>query len=259
MHSPRRKDPLYHGRLPCLSSLSITILDVALGNGGFPTADCDPGSVTAAAFRAQLRAVPPRARGRTAVRAHAMRETTPFPRDETRRLAAVRRYDILDTQVDGSIDRITAVAARRFGVPISVISIVDHDRIWFKSHQGTQVREVERESGLCFRDPLWRHVHRRRRPARPSDACELFGRRWTGLRRLRCCPVDDGRGLQSGAPLRHGRAPESVRPRLGLPRRLQRRVLCRPRNEGAEGSGGQLAASSGWRPTRPAGALASQW
>src|SRR4051794_32997142 len=78
-----------------------------------------------------------------------MRETTPSTRDETRRLAAVRRYDILDTPPDGSFDHITAIAARRFGVPISIISIVDHDRIWFKSHHGTQVGEVVREPGLC--------------------------------------------------------------------------------------------------------------
>lgn len=78
-----------------------------------------------------------------------MRETPPSCRDETRRLAAVRRYDILDTPPDGSFDRITAIAARRFAVPVSIISIVDHDRIWFKSHHGTQVAEVGREPGLC--------------------------------------------------------------------------------------------------------------
>jgi two-component sensor histidine kinase len=78
-----------------------------------------------------------------------MRETTPFHQDEARRLAAVRRYDILDTPPDGSFDRVTAIAARRFGVPISIISIVDRDRIWFKSHHGTHVGEVGREPGLC--------------------------------------------------------------------------------------------------------------
>ncbi len=53
-----------------------------------------------------------------------------IPASEPQRLAAVRRYDILDTPPDGAFDRITALAARRFGVPISIISIVDHDRIW---------------------------------------------------------------------------------------------------------------------------------
>lgn len=68
---------------------------------------------------------------------------------EDQRLAAVRRYDILDTPPDGAFDRITALAARRLGVPISIISIVDEDRIWFKSHHGIPVEQVDREPGLC--------------------------------------------------------------------------------------------------------------
>ena len=69
--------------------------------------------------------------------------------DENLRIAAVRRYEILDTPPDGSFDRITAIAARLFKVPISIISIVDHDRIWFKSHPGVAVSEIERDPGLC--------------------------------------------------------------------------------------------------------------
>jgi len=68
---------------------------------------------------------------------------------EQLRMAAVRRYDILDTPPDGAFDRITALAARRFGVPISIISIVDEDRIWFKSHHGVPVAEIGRDPGLC--------------------------------------------------------------------------------------------------------------
>lgn len=64
-------------------------------------------------------------------------------------MAAVRRYDVLDTPPDGMFDSITALAARRFKVPISIISIVDHDRIWFKSHQGLTVDQIDREPGLC--------------------------------------------------------------------------------------------------------------
>jgi two-component sensor histidine kinase len=69
--------------------------------------------------------------------------------DEDRRLAAVRRYDILDTPPDGSFDRVTAIAARLFQVPISIISLVDHDRIWFKSHHGLEVEQIPRGPGLC--------------------------------------------------------------------------------------------------------------
>lgn len=72
-----------------------------------------------------------------------------IPANEPQRMAAVKRYDILDTPQDGSFDRITAIAARRFNVPISIISIVDHDRIWFKSHHGMSVEQIGREPGLC--------------------------------------------------------------------------------------------------------------
>jgi two-component sensor histidine kinase len=72
-----------------------------------------------------------------------------IPQNESQRIGAVRRYDILDTPPDGAFDRITAIAARRFDVPISIISIVDHDRIWFKSHHGLAVNQIGRDPGLC--------------------------------------------------------------------------------------------------------------
>jgi hypothetical protein len=71
-----------------------------------------------------------------------------IPETEPQRIAAVKRYDILDTPPDGAFDRITAIAARRFDVPISIISIVDHDRIWFKSHHGVSVDQIGRDAGL---------------------------------------------------------------------------------------------------------------
>jgi two-component sensor histidine kinase len=72
-----------------------------------------------------------------------------IPANEDRRMEAVKRYDILDSPADGAFDRVTAIAARRFGVPISIISIVDHDRIWFKSHHGLNVEQIGRDPGLC--------------------------------------------------------------------------------------------------------------
>lgn len=72
-----------------------------------------------------------------------------IPDNENQRMAAVRRYDILDTPPDGAFDRVTAIAARRFDVPIAIISIVDRDRIWFKSHHGLSVEQIDREPGLC--------------------------------------------------------------------------------------------------------------
>ena len=70
-----------------------------------------------------------------------------IPENEGVRMDAVHRYDILDTPPDGTFDRITALAARRFNVPISIISIVDEDRIWFKSHHGVPVNQIGRDPG----------------------------------------------------------------------------------------------------------------
>jgi hypothetical protein len=67
--------------------------------------------------------------------------------DEVKRLQAVRCYDVLDTP-PGASDRITALAARLFKVPIAIVSIVDTDRIWFKSH-GLDATETERDSGCA--------------------------------------------------------------------------------------------------------------
>jgi sigma-B regulation protein RsbU (phosphoserine phosphatase) len=75
---------------------------------------------------------------------------TIIPPDEAARIVAVRRYEILDTPPDGAFDRITALAARLFRVPIAIVSVVDTDRIWFKSHHGLpDVAEIGRDSGLC--------------------------------------------------------------------------------------------------------------
>jgi two-component sensor histidine kinase len=71
------------------------------------------------------------------------------PQNEAARMTAVRRYEILDTPPDGAFDRTTAIASRLFDVPIAIISIVDNDRIWFKSHHGLDVEEIDRGPGLC--------------------------------------------------------------------------------------------------------------
>lgn len=74
--------------------------------------------------------------------------SVPVP-DEAARLEAVHRYQILDTPQDGAFDRITSLATRLFSVPIAIVSVVDQDRIWFKSHHELDVDEVDREPGLC--------------------------------------------------------------------------------------------------------------
>ncbi|MEV7405845.1 GAF domain-containing SpoIIE family protein phosphatase [Streptomyces sp. NPDC091267] len=70
--------------------------------------------------------------------------------EEAARMDAVRRYDILDTPPDGAFDRVAAMAARLFKVPVASVTIVDEDRIWFKAAHGLEgVSEIGREPGLC--------------------------------------------------------------------------------------------------------------
>jgi GAF domain-containing protein len=71
------------------------------------------------------------------------------PKNEDLRIATLTRYDILDTPPDGSFDRITKLASTIFNVPIAIVSLVDRDRIWFKSAQGLTINQIDREPGLC--------------------------------------------------------------------------------------------------------------
>lgn len=72
-----------------------------------------------------------------------------LPPNEADRLRAVKRYDILDSEDEGIFDEITAVAADFFDAPVSLISLLDEDRQWFKSHHGTEMSETPREMAFC--------------------------------------------------------------------------------------------------------------
>lgn len=92
----------------------------------------------------------------------------------------VRRYAILDTPPDGAFDRVTAIAARLLGTPIAIISIVDTDRIWFKSHHGLGADQIPRHPGLCssaiLQNGPWLVTDARHDPrtlANPLVACEF--------------------------------------------------------------------------------------
>ncbi len=61
----------------------------------------------------------------------------------------MRKYEILDTPADGSFNDFTALAAKIFNVPIAIVSLVDEDRIWFKSHHGLKIEQIDRHPGLC--------------------------------------------------------------------------------------------------------------
>jgi len=68
---------------------------------------------------------------------------------EIKRLENLHKYGILDTPSDGDFDEITSLAAKIFNVPVAIITLVDTDRIWFKSSYGLDVEEIPRDPGLC--------------------------------------------------------------------------------------------------------------
>jgi type IV pilus assembly protein PilB len=73
----------------------------------------------------------------------------PTPVREPERLAALGGTGLLDTQAEERFDRFTQQVTESFGVPMSVISLVDADRQWFKSRQGIAANETPRDISFC--------------------------------------------------------------------------------------------------------------
>lgn len=71
------------------------------------------------------------------------------PSQEAERIKVLKKYEILDTPPDGSFDKFTDLAAELLEMPIAIISLVDTDRIWFKSGHGLEIQEIGRDPGLC--------------------------------------------------------------------------------------------------------------
>ncbi|GAB3927393.1 PAS domain S-box protein [Larkinella terrae] len=73
----------------------------------------------------------------------------PIPANETERLSALYRYQILDTQPGKEFDRLTELASLICEVPISLVSLLDEKRQWFKSRIGLDDPETSRDIAFC--------------------------------------------------------------------------------------------------------------
>ena len=80
--------------------------------------------------------------------------------DEPGRLAALGRYEIMDTPREAPFERITGLVRAVLNVPISTLSLIDADRQWYKSCVGMESSDLPRELSFCThtiraRDPLY--------------------------------------------------------------------------------------------------------
>lgn len=69
--------------------------------------------------------------------------------DETARLKALYDYDVLDTDAEKIFDDLTQLAAQICDTPITLISLVDPNRQWFKSKVGIDAEETSRDIAFC--------------------------------------------------------------------------------------------------------------
>jgi PAS domain S-box-containing protein len=68
---------------------------------------------------------------------------------EAQRLAVLRSYKVLDTPADAAIDRLADLAGNLFDTPISLVSLVDEERQWFKARIGLDLSSTPRCQAFC--------------------------------------------------------------------------------------------------------------
>lgn len=79
-----------------------------------------------------------------------MKQAAHLPEDESTRIARLRALAVLDTPPEAIFDAITQAASVLCGVPISLVSLVDSDRQWFKSNVGLPgATQTPRDIAFC--------------------------------------------------------------------------------------------------------------
>ncbi|MEW6370084.1 MAG: PAS domain S-box protein [Pseudomonadota bacterium] len=73
----------------------------------------------------------------------------PLPPDEARRQALLDSLGLLDTAPEPVFDQITRLASRLLGFPITLFTLIDRDRQWFKSRVGLPLAETPRTQSFC--------------------------------------------------------------------------------------------------------------
>lgn len=89
--------------------------------------------------------------------------------DEAGRLAALRALELLDTAPEQELDELIRLASYIAKAPMSALSLVDAERLWFKSRVGLDMPETAREASFCATGRGHDCVGRRRGSALPGS------------------------------------------------------------------------------------------
>ncbi len=73
----------------------------------------------------------------------------PVPSNEHERLEVLRHLDLIDSPQDSAFDDLCQTAARTFGAPIALITLLDTHRQWFKARVGLDLCETARDASFC--------------------------------------------------------------------------------------------------------------
>lgn len=73
----------------------------------------------------------------------------PYCENEESRLEALQRYRVLDTEAEAPYDDLVSLASTICDKPISLVSLVDKDRQWFKAKVGLDADETSRDVAFC--------------------------------------------------------------------------------------------------------------
>jgi hypothetical protein len=68
---------------------------------------------------------------------------------EVDRLAALQKFDILDTEPEVEFDSIVKIATQICNTPVACISFLDERRQWFKAKIGLELTETLRDTSVC--------------------------------------------------------------------------------------------------------------
>ncbi len=75
--------------------------------------------------------------------------SAPLPPQESLRLETLSALDVLDTPPDPVLDGLVRTAAGLLGCPVSLVTLVDEHRQWFKARHGLDAQQTPRELAFC--------------------------------------------------------------------------------------------------------------